>query len=486
MILVIMIWLRLILFLCFLNLSLSELNNKKFPSDFFFGCATAAFQIEGAWNEDGKSPSVWDTRNHIVPSVISDNSTADIACDSYHKYKEDVALLKAIGVNHYRFSISWPRILPNGFDDYINPLGVGYYKNLIAELKANNIEPLITIIHGDLPQVLDDIGGYYSPSFPDWITDFARVAFKEFGDDVKYWFTFNEPYEVCIWDGAEKAYNCAANLLKAHAKIWHMYNEEFRATQQGKLSMVLNLNWYEPETNSTEDITAAETMLQFSWGFFAHPLYYGDWPEIMKTRIAYRSKLEGYNQSRLPEFTAEEIEYIKGTNDFFSLNTYTTSMVRAIPEPEIGQPDTTKDTGVYTYQPDDWPSAASPWLKIVPWGIRKLLKWLKNEYFDPDMLITENGYSDATGQLDDPIRTNYLREYLSNVKDAMDYDGVKVFGYNVWSLIDNFEWMNGYTQKFGLVYVDMNDPNRTRTRKDSSYYYQKVCETRCIVDECVE
>ncbi|XP_072382699.1 myrosinase 1-like [Diabrotica undecimpunctata] len=482
-----MLCIKIIATIFILNLGfLDALNNKSFPPDFMFGCATAAFQIEGAWNEDGKTPSVWDTNNHKIPSVIADNSTADVACDSYHKYKEDVALLKELGASHYRFSISWPRILPNGFNDYINPLGVAYYKNLIAELRANNIQPLVTIAHGDLPQVLGDLGGYYSVSFPDWIRDFARVLFDEFGDDVKYWFTINEPYEVCIYDGAEKAYDCAANLLKAHAKIWHLYDEEYRSRQHGKVAMVLNLNWYEPETNKTDDIIAAETKMQFSWGFFGHALYHGDWPAIMKSRIDLRSKLEGYAKSRLPEFTQEEINYIKGTNDFFAFNTYTTSVVRAIDEPEIGDPTPEKDVGVYEYQPDDWISGASPWLKVVPWGMRKLLRWFKQEYFNPEIFITENGYSDFTGQLNDPNRTDYIREYLSAVKDAMDYDGVNVIGYNVWSIIDNFEWNAGYTVKFGLVNVDMNDPNRTRTKKDSFYYYQKVCQTHCIVDQCID
>uniref|UniRef100_A0A6P7H5R2 Myrosinase 1-like isoform X2 n=1 Tax=Diabrotica virgifera virgifera TaxID=50390 RepID=A0A6P7H5R2_DIAVI len=351
-----------------LNLGfLDALNNKKFPPDFIFGCATAAFQIEGAWNEDGKTPSIWDTKNHKIPSIIEDNSTADVSCDSYHKYKEDVALLKELGVSHYRFSISWPRILPNG-----------------------------------------------------------------------------------------------------------------------KVAMVLNTNWYEPETDKTDDIIAAETKLQFVGGFFGHPLYHGDWPPIMKSRIGLRSKLEGYAKSRLPEFTQEEIKYIKGTNDFFAFNSYTTSIIRAIDEPEIGDPTPEKDVGVYEYQRDDWDSSGSTWLKVVPWGMRKLLNWFKQEYFNPEILITENGYSDFTGQLNDPNRTHYITDYLSAVKDAIDYDGVNVIGYNVWSIIDTFEWNAGYTAKFGLVNVDMNDPNRTRTKKDSFYYYQKVCQTHCIVDQCID
>ncbi|CAH1100589.1 unnamed protein product [Psylliodes chrysocephalus] len=483
-----MIELKFIFLLIFAKACSSQdpLNNKRFPADFIFGCATAAFQIEGAWNIDGKTTSVWDTKNHLIPSVIKDNQTADISCDSYHKYKEDVAILAAMGVTHYRFSLSWPRILPNGYNDTINPLGVNYYKNLISELKANNIEPMITIYHGDMPQSLGDLGGFYNIDSINWVTDFARVAFDLFGDDVKYWFTINEPYETCIWDGVVKAYECAKNLLKIHASIWHLYDQEYRSKQNGKVSMVINLNWYEPATNSTDDLIAAATKMQFSWGFFGHPLYYGDWPEIMKTRIAMRSKGEGFEKSRLPEFTQEEINYIKGTNDILAANTYTTSMIRAIPEPAFGDPTIENDEGVYEYQLDEWQDAASPWLKVTPWGIRKLLRWFKQEYFDPEILISENGYSDSDGRLDDPIRKNYLRDYLSNIRDAMIYDDVKVIGYVVWTLMDNFEWNSGYTEKFGLAYIDFNDPNRTRIRKDSSYYFEKVCKTRCIVDDCVD
>nr|AHZ59665.1 glycoside hydrolase family 1 [Phyllotreta striolata] len=459
-------------------------SNSRFPKNFMFGCATAAFQIEGAWNEDGKTPSVWDTKNHQIPSVIRDNQTADISCDSYHKYKEDIALLAQIGVTHYRFSISWPRILPNGFNDTINQLGVDHYRKFIKELKANNIEPMVTIYHGDMPQSLGDLGGFYNASSVQWLTDYARVLFDLYGDDVKIWFTINEPYETCIWDGVVKAYECSKNLLKIHASIWHLYDSEYRAKQAGAVSIPLNLNWYEPETNSTADIEAANTKLQFSWGFFGHPIYKGDWPEVMKRRIAMRSRGEGFEKSRLPEFTEEEIEFIRGTSDFFSANTYTTSIIRAEAEPPFGEPTIETDVGVFEYQRPEWQGAASSWLKVTPWGIKKLLVWLYNEYDKPQILVSENGYSDSDGRLDDPIRVNYLRDYLSNIREAME-EGVDVIGYVVWTLIDNFEWNAGYTERFGLVQVDFNDPNRTRTRKNSSYYYEKVCRTRCLVDECI-
>ncbi|XP_074038490.1 myrosinase 1 isoform X2 [Leptinotarsa decemlineata] len=471
-----------------------QLSNKTFPKNFSFGATTSAYQIEGAWNLDGKSQSVWDNATHRIPGIIKDLSNADIACDSYLKYKEDVALLKALGVQHYRFSLAWTRILPTGFADEVNEIGVNHYKNLIRELKNNQIQPMVTLYHQDLPQVLMDRGGTLNPLFPKWFEDYARVCFESFGDDVKHWFTINEPYIDCtvgfisggLREGIDN-YICAKHHLMAHAAAWHLYDNEFRARQGGKIALVLNSDWMEPASHSAEDVTAAATRMQFIWGWFGHPIYYGDWPDIMKTRIAMRSKLEGFNESRLPELTQEEIAYIKGTNDFFAVNTYTTTIVQAIEEPEISSPSLDKDIGVNAYQCSD--CIASPsmsWLKFVPWGTRKLLKWFKDEYFNPDILITENGWADGTGQLDDDVRENYIKEYLSNIRDAMEKDGVKVIGYTLWSLLDNFEWASGFTAKFGTIQVDFSSPNRTRTRKKSSFYYERVCRTHCLVGTCEE
>ncbi|KAG5876640.1 hypothetical protein JTB14_012985 [Gonioctena quinquepunctata] len=474
----------------------AQLNKKRFPSNFLFGAATSAYQVEGAWIEDGKSENIWDNITHKYPEFIADGKSADISCNSYHKYKEDVALLKDLGVRHYRFSLAWSRILPNGYADQINEAGVQYYKNLIRELKANQIEPMVTIYHRDLPQCLQDLGGVVNRSFPDWFADYARTCFRLFGDDVKYWLTLNEPYVACtttefpplpLKNGVED-YICAEMYLKAHAAAWHIYDEEFRATQRGKISIVLNSDWIEPESNSTEDVTAAETKRQFMLGWYAHPLYQGDWPDIVKTRVDARSKAEGFKASRLPVLSAEDVAFLKGTNDFFALNAYSSLIAKAIPEKEIVPltPDREGDVGVATYRREEWPGSASSWLKVVPWGMRNLLKWIKEEYSDPEIIITENGYSDHTGQLADNIRINFIRDYLSNVRDAMDKDEVKVIAYTLWSLIDNFEFSQGFTVKFGVTRVDFDSPNRTRTKKDSFRYYEKVCKTHCLVDDCEE
>ncbi|KAJ8936599.1 hypothetical protein NQ314_012214, partial [Rhamnusium bicolor] len=220
------------------------------------------------------------------------------------------------------------------------------------------------------------------------------------------------------------------------------------------------------------------------FGWFGGPIFNGDYPEIMKTRVALRSALEGFNTSRLPAFTAGEKVYIRGTHDFVGVNFYTSSLVKAIPEPTIGSPSWDDDVGVDSYQPNDWESAASSWLKVTPWGMRGILNWLKKTYNNPDIIITENGYSEHGSSLDDENRTSFYRNYLSSLRDAID-DGVNVIGYTAWSLMDNFEWGQGYTEKFGLYYVDFNSPNRTRIPKSSVEYFKKVLRTRCLVDTCV-
>ncbi|XP_018571131.1 myrosinase 1 [Anoplophora glabripennis] len=470
-----------------------EINNNTFSEDFLFGTATSAYQVEGAWDEDGKGENIWDRLTHTT-ELIKDKSTGDIACDSYHKYKEDVALLKDLGVSHYRFSLSWSRILPTGFANKVNTAGVTYYKNLIKELKDNDIEPFVTIFHWDTPQPIHDAGGWTSEFVVDWFADYARVVFELFGEDVKYWLTFNEPKQTCHegYGSAKKApaisspgvgeYLCTHNLLKAHARAWHIYDEEFRSTQNGKISIVIDTPWYEPATEDDED--AAERKRQFVFGWYANPIFNGDYPEIMKTRIAERSELEGFGESRLPAFTKDEIDYIKGTYDYLGLNSYSSYMVKTDPEPDIGSPSWDDDTGIYEYQLDDWIPAASDWVRVTPWGMRKLLAWVKKTYNNPAIIITENGFSDDGTYGDDATRILYYQTYLSNVLDAIIEDEVNVFGYTVWSLLDNMEWMVGYTEKFGLYQVDFSSKNRTRTAKPSVDYYKKVIQTRCLVDTC--
>ncbi|XP_057661414.1 myrosinase 1-like isoform X1 [Diorhabda carinulata] len=484
---------------CLLNTIKADnhLNNMTFPDTFMFGCATAAYQIEGGWNANGKGESIWDRFTHQVPSPIKNNDTGDVACDSYHKYKEDVALLVDLGVTHYRFSISWSRILPTGLINEINLDGVDYYRALIHELKENNIEPFVTLFHYDTPQGIEDLGGWRNPFIETWFSDYARLCFELFGDDVKYWMTFNEAKQTCVLGygtgvyapGVKSPgvaeYMCIHNVLKAHAAAWHVYNDEFRTTQKGQVGIVIDSSWFQPENESLQaDIDASETLLQFTFGIFATPLYMGDYPDIVKENVERRSLAQGYLRSRLPEFTEEEKIKLKGTVDLLGVNTYTSSMVRPLDVPDPEGKGLNSDCEVYQYQPDDWEKTDDVWMRVTPWGSGELVKWIARTYGNPPMIITENGRSD-TGTLDDDARITFLMEYISSIKNAMDDNNLDIRGYTVWSLLDNFEWLFGYSSKFGLYQVDFDSPDRTRTPKKSVEYYKKLIRTRCIVDSCV-
>ncbi|VEN50233.1 unnamed protein product [Callosobruchus maculatus] len=476
-------------------INVNALNTKPFPKDFKFGVATAAYQIEGGWNEDGKGENIWDHLVHTNPTAVANNDTGDTACDSYHKYKEDVAMLKYLGVSHYRFSLSWTRLLPNGFANKVNQRGVQYYKNLIKELKDNGIQPLVTLYHWEMPQTLQELGGFLNNNFIDWFGDYAELCFKLFGDDVTNWLTFNEPGPICqhgygLGDLAPLykspgigEYICGKNLVLAHARAWHIYDDLFRSKQKGSVGIVIDSRWFEPETNKTEDIQAAEVMRHFVWGTYINPLINGDHSSIVKEKIAKRSKQQGFKRSRLPEFTEEEQKYLKGTLDIIGLNHYSTYLISAQKHPDPDAMGFYVDCEAVARQSDDWEKGGTDWMRVVPWGIRKLLKWIKHTFNNPKIMITENGFCDNKDKLlDDDRRINYIKTYLSNIRDAMDKDGVNVVGYTLWSLMDNFEWTLGYTQKFGIYHVDFNSPNRTRTKKKSADYYKKVIATRCLTD----
>lgn len=252
-----------------------------FPDDFVFGTATAAYQVEGAWDEDGKGESIWDRGTHDHANLVADHSNGDIACDSYHKYKEDVQLLKDLGVDFYRFSISWPRILPTGKNDQINQLGIDYYNNLIDELIANSITPYVTMFHWDLPQALENEGGWLNRSTADHFANYARVLFENFGDRVKYWMTLNEIMSFCEYGYGTGSfapyisspgvgdYQCTHVALLAHGKTFRLYDNEFRATQNGKIGIAIDTAWYEPnDPNKEADKEAAEVALQMNVGIY--------------------------------------------------------------------------------------------------------------------------------------------------------------------------------------------------------------------------
>ncbi|KAF5305136.1 hypothetical protein FQA39_LY09398 [Lamprigera yunnana] len=395
----------------------------KFSNDFLFGVSTSAYQIEGAWNESGKGESIWDSFTHKRSHLITNNDNGDVSCDSYHKYEEDVELLKNIGIKFYRFSFSWSRILPKGFAYKINEDGIRYYNHLINLLVESGIQPMGTIFNWDTPLIIEQLGGFSNELVIDWFEDYAKVLFNSFGDRVKLWITINEPQRLCLngYGGYTTApgingsylasYACGHNVLKAHARVYHLYNKFYKKTQNGKISIALENNWYEPATKSEKDIRATEEKRNLMFFWFAHPLYAnGDYPDTLKTIVAKQSKEDGFKRSQLPKFTDKEMTYINETFDFYAMTYYTNNIVS----------------------------------------------------------FKHNNYT---------VQTNDHLEVLLN---TIHTDKVNVIGYSIWSLFDNFDWNNGYSNKFGLYHVNFTDSNRKRTPKMSVKFYTNVIKHRSL------
>ncbi|KAK6484922.1 lactase-phlorizin hydrolase-like [Huso huso] len=458
----------------------------EFRKDFSWSVATAAYQIEGGWRDDGKGLSIWDTFAH-TPLKVGNDENGDIACDSYHKIDEDVAMLKRLKVSHYRFSISWPRVLPDGTIKLINEAGLNYYDRLIDALLAANIQPQVTLYHWDLPKALQDIGGWENETIVQRFKEYADVIFRRLGDKVKFWITVNEPYNVAnIGHGYGTAapgisfrpgtapYVVGHNLLKAHAEAWHLYNDTYRAKQGGLISITINSDWAEPRNPyNQEDIDAARRFVKFYLGWFANPVFNGDYNEIMKTRVRERSLANGLPKSRLPEFTESEIKRIKGTFDYFGFNHYTTILAFNLDYKKIQSYDA--DRGVGTITDRSWLSSGSMWLKVTPFGFRKILKFIKDEYGDVPIYITENGISErGPVDLNDMWRVHYYDEYINQALKAHKLDGVDIRGYTGWSLMDNLEWAVGFAERFGLFYVNHSDPALPRIAKESTKRYSAI------------
>ncbi|XP_051172504.1 myrosinase 1-like [Leptopilina boulardi] len=458
----------------------------KFPKGFQIGAATSAYQIEGAWNINGKGENIWDSFSHSSSSLVNNKSTGDIASDSYHLYKEDFKLLKDIGFDFYRFSISWTRILPNGFANNISKEGIKYYNDLLDELHSKGIKPYVTLYHWDHPQVLEKLGGWTNELMVKWFTDYARVVFRELGPKIKVFITLNEPHSLCNYGYGTSYlapgmnlpgvanYICGHNMLKAHAKVYHLYKEEFYNEQNGIIGIANVCNSFFAKNEN--DILQDEAF-QLSCGWFSHPIFSkeGDYPQVMKKLVKENSILEGWTNSRLPTFNKKWIDYIRGTADFYALNHYTS---------RIGERGFNDERNVewydlnatFTMDPK-WPRGKSFWLAVVPEGLRYILKKLKSEYGNMPIYITENGYSDE-GELKDTKRVEYHFLYLKEMLKAIFEDGCNVQAYTAWSLIDNFEWTSGYSEHFGLIKVDFNDSLRRRTPKYSATWFKNLIKFR--------
>uniref|UniRef100_A0A3P9CHH5 Lactase n=1 Tax=Maylandia zebra TaxID=106582 RepID=A0A3P9CHH5_9CICH len=443
---------------------------ESFPSGFQWATSSVSFKTEGGWSEGGKGETIWDRFGH--EGLAFANQTADLACDSY--LEEDVAILKQLKVTHYRFSISWSRVLPDGTTNYINEAGLNYYHRLVDALIAANIQPHVTLYHWDLPQALQDIGGWENDTIVTKFRDYADFIFDRLGHKVKFWITINEPYNVAMighgisFRPGTLPYVIGHNLLKAHAEAWHIYNDKYRAKQNGIISITINSDWSEPRNPyKQEDYDAAIRAIQFYIGWFAHPVYNGDYNDIMKTVIRERSLAAGLSESRLPEFTPEEVKRIKGTYDYFGFNYYTTVLTFPVDYKNLQGAGSTVDL--------TWLDSGSGWLKVTPFGFRRILNFIKEEYGNPPIIITENGISErGTVDLNDTHRSHYYEKYINQALKAYLLDGVDIRGYTAWSLMDNFEWAKGFSERFGFFYVNHSDPNISRVAKKSVSDYSKI------------
>jgi beta-glucosidase len=450
----------------------------KFPSDFTWGTATSSYQIEGAHNTDGKGPSIWDAFC-TIPNRIKNGDTGNIAIDHVHKMKEDVALLASQGFKAYRFSISWPRILPEGRGK-VNEKGIAFYNALIDELISHDIVPWITLYHWDLPLVLEmEDDGWLNPEITKDFAAYAELCFNRFGDRVKNWITLNESWVVAILGYGQgvfapgrisnsEPYLAAHHLILSHAKAVDVYRKKY-AHQGGQIGITNNCDWREPLTDSLKDKAAAQRALLFFVGWFADPIYLGDYPQVMKDRLG----------PRLPEFTATEKELIKGSSDFFGLNHYTT-MYAADSEGKVmksnvyGNGGLSEDQDVDLSQDKEWELTMMNWA-VVPWGCEKLLEWLSKRYGNPDIYITENGFACddqvTDGEVYDEDRVRFYKSYLEACHRAIN-NGVNLKGFFAWSLFDNFEWASGYSLRFGINYIDYN--TLERIPKASAKWFSKV------------
>lgn len=461
----------------------NALTNDSFPSVFNFGVSTSAYQTEGAWNEDGKIESVWDRMTHELPHLIADKSNADVSTDSYHNYKKDIRLAKDLGSKMYKISLSWPRILSESTYLRVNSKGIQYYKNVIDEIIANGMIPMVTLFYWDLPYSLQQLGGLANPLIINFLVEYAMVAFGAFGDKVKYWITINEPLRLCQYgygsdllipalnQSGKVDYICGHNLLLAHSEIYNLYQKRYRPVQGGRIGIVLDLRWFEPENpKSMQDNLAAERAFQWWNGWFLNPLFgeNGDYPEIMKVMINESSAAQGYLYSRLPVFEWYDIQRIKQSADFLGIFYESATLVRAVKQ-NSSEMYFWDDAQVETVS-DDWPGGS--YVKNTPWALAKLLKRIDLYYELPPIVITENGYIDD-GKIQDTARCTYHHDHLSILLDSMK-KGIDVRGYLVRSFFDSFEWMLGYTAKSGIYSVNFTDVERTRRPRLSALVINDV------------
>lgn len=437
----------------------------QFPENFLWGAASADYQVEGAWNADGKGPGIWDT---LHKGHIAHGESGEIACDHYYRFREDVALMHQIGLKSYRFGISWPRVLPAG-KGAVNPAGLRFYSDLIDELLKNGITPIATLYHWNLPQALYELGGWENPESPDWFAEYAALMADTLGTRVPYWLTFNEPqmfmglgYRLGIHApfqhvSDERVIAMSKNIMLAHGKAVRVLREKLGG--RVKIGIAPTGDVFLPKNAEPSEIAQArersfalghEFIMSNTW--WSDPIQLGCFPEEAHRRFGSEALKLDFSTVCQPL-------------DFYAYNAYQGS--DSAPNPQA--------YGEYTYAGS--PRTAFGW-SITPDVLYWSTKWLYERYQKP-ILITENGYSgfdfvSMDGKVHDLQRIDFLHRYLLELKRAVA-ENIPVIGYTVWSLLDNFEWASGYDQRYGLVYTDFQ--SQQRILKDSAFWYKDIIQT---------
>ena len=449
-----------------------------FPAGFVWGAATASYQIEGSWSEDGKSPSIWDTYSH-TPGKIVNNDTGDVADDHYHRWESDVDLMKSIGLRAYRFSISWPRVLPDG-EGAPNQAGLDFYDRLVDRLLTAGIQPYVTLYHWDLPQALQERGGWTNRAIVEQFAAYSEVVAGRLGDRVRHWITLNEPHVFTYggyyggWHAPGLRDLAAANQAAHHALLAHgRAVSVIRALwPDAQVGITLNLSLAYPASALPADQQAARVADGQLNRWFLDPIYGRGYPEDMLT----------FYGETAPVIEPGDMALIAAPTDFLGINYYSNRFARAVSAETDGfgvsslKPAELVQAG-YEVTEMGWP--------VMPDGLRELLVRLHRQYHMPALFVTENGaaFADevvgagADRRVHDERRIAYLREHFAAARRALS-EGVPLRGYFVWSLMDNFEWAFGYTKRFGIVYVDYQ--TQERILKDSARYFQQVIASNAV------
>ncbi|QJD30051.1 GH1 family beta-glucosidase [Methylococcus geothermalis] len=445
------------------------MSRYEFPENFLWGVATSAYQVEGSPLADGAGPSNWH-RFCRQPGRILNGDTGDLACDHYRRFREDIALMKELGLSAYRFSIAWSRVFPEG-KGRLNPRGLAHYQSLVDTLLAHGIRPMATLYHWDLPAALEDAGGWANRDSAGWFADYAHTVIRALGDKIDFWATLNEPWVIMdagYMSGVhppghvspKEAPWVSHNLLRAHA----LGVQAFRADGRGQIGLVVNLEPKYAATSSRDDRAATERAHAYMNRQYLDPVLRGAYPEEL-------AEIFG---PHWPRFESEDLRLIQEPIDYLGINYYTRAVVKHDPRGGPLEVSAVPQRGAE--------HTAMGW-EVYPQGLKDILRWVKARYGDIPLYITENGaaFADpppADGRIDDRRRIAYYRSHLRALHEAIA-EGVDVRGYFAWSLLDNFEWTYGYAKRFGLVQVD--PASQQRRPKASAGFYAEVAQSNGAV-----